>query len=64
MVIGFTVDSKGGGTLFLTFSGTTDRMSNFYEMTIAELKIRLSVDRAFKMLQENLLNIVHFFIST
>ena len=53
MVIGFTVDSKGGGTLFLTFSGTTDRMSIFYEMTIAELKIRLSVDRAFKMLQEN-----------
>ena len=32
------------------FSGTNDRMSNFYEMTIAELKIRLSVDRAFKML--------------
>ena len=53
MVIGFTVDSKGRGTLFLTSSGTTDRMSIFYEMTIAELKIRLSVDRAFKMLQEN-----------
>ena len=53
MVIGFTVDSKVGGTFFLTFSGPTDRLSIFYEMTIAELKIRLSVDRAFKMLQEN-----------
>ena len=50
MFIGFTVYAKGGGTLFLTFSGTTDRMSIFYETTIAELKIRLSVDRAFKML--------------
>ena len=53
MVIGFTVDSKGGGTLFLTSSGTTDRMSIFYEMTIAEFKIRLSVDKACKMLQDN-----------
>ena len=50
MFIGFTVDAKGGGTLFLVLSGTTDRMSIFYEMKIAEIKIRLSIDRAFKML--------------
>ena len=50
MFIGFVVKSKGGGTLFFTFPGTTDRMTIFYEMTMAELKIRLSVDRAFKML--------------
>ncbi len=48
--IGFTADSKAGGTLFLTFSGANNRMSIFYEMIIAELKIRFLVDRAFKML--------------
>ena len=50
MFIGFTVYAKGGGTLFLTFFGTTDRMSIFYEMDIAEIKRRFPIDRAFKML--------------
>ncbi len=48
--IGFTVGAKGGGTLFLTFSGTINTNSFFYEMKIAEFKMRLWVEKAYKML--------------
>jgi len=49
MFIDLAVEAKGGGTLFLTFSGTTNRNPFFYETKIVELKMRLSVERAFKM---------------
>jgi hypothetical protein len=50
MFIDFTVDAKGGGTLFLTFSGITNRKSFFYETKIVEFKMRLSVERALKIM--------------
>ncbi len=50
MFIDVTVDAKGSETIFLTFSGTTNRISFFYETKIVEFKMRLSVERAFKMM--------------
>ncbi len=51
MFIDFTVDVKRGwDTFFDVFWNYTNRTSFFYGTKIVEFKMRLSVERAFKML--------------